>query len=294
MPLPELYENKILRDAEMPIQIMLNTWIAQDTPWKAGVQNHYPPGFLCHWHEHIELHYIVEGEACFTLNQTEFPVKAGDFIIINPNELHSAICTKDPYHARVIIFDIGDISPELAGNNFLFHSYVQGDSTAARLTEQIIQERQSEQFAYKQSCKALVTQLLVHMCRNYVKESLTPRDSAQRKKDLERLNAVLSYMESHYAQPITNSQLAKMVYLSDDRFGHLFRSSIGKPPMQYLNDLRLKKALGLLKASTDTVTQVAEAVGFRDYNNFGRLFRKRYGCTPHEVKSGKIALDEQV
>ena len=60
-----------------------------------------------------------------------------------------------------------------------------------------------------------------------------------------------------------------------------------------MNEIRLKNASGLLKSSELTVTQVAEAVGFRDYNHFGRLFRKRYGLTPYEVKSGRLLPAEQ-
>lgn len=292
MPQPELYENKILQDAEMPIQINTNIWQIQGTIWKVGEHSKQPTGFASHWHEHIELHYIVEGEADFRLNQTAYHVVPGDFVIINSNELHTAVCTREPYYARVIIFDMADLSPELAGCNYLFQSLIKGDETVADLTEQILREREGEQCAYKQICKALTMELLVHMCRNYVEQSLSERDSLRRKKDLERLNVVLSYIQNHYMEPVSNAQLADMICLSEDRFGHLFREGVGKPPLQYINDLRLKSALNLLKTSDHTVTQVAEAVGFRDYNHFGRLFRKRYGCTPYEVKSGKAIADD--
>ena len=77
-----------------------------------------------------------------------------------------------------------------------------------------------------------------------------------------------------------------MVCLSEDRFGHLFREGVGQPPLQYINAMRLRKALNMLKTNQYTVTEVADAVGFRDYNHFGRLFRKQYGCTPNEIKRG--------
>ena len=40
----------------------------------------------------------------------------------------------------------------------------------------------------------------------------------------------------------------------------------------------------LLKQDALTATEVAEAVGFMDYNNFGRMFRKYYGYTPLEAR----------
>ena len=292
MPQPELYENKILQDAEMPIQINENIWHILGSAWKVGQGSSKPTGFYSHWHEHIELHYIVEGEADFRLNQTVYHVVPGDFVIINSNELHTAVCTMEPYYARVIIFDIADLSPELAGCNYLFQSLIKGDETVADLTERIIREREEERHAYKQICKALTMELLVHMCRNFVAQTLSERDSLRRKKDLERLNVVLSYIQNHYTEQVSNAQLANMICLSEDRFGHLFREGVGKPPLQYINDMRLKSALNLLKTGPQTVTEVADAVGFRDYNHFGRLFRKRYGCTPYEVKSGKVISEE--
>lgn len=285
MPQVELYENKVLRDPELPVQINTNIWRPLETLRKADAT-----GFPCHWHEHLELHYIVSGEADFRLNQTVYPVVAGDFIIINPNELHAADCTRGPYYSRVAIFDIGDLSPETANRNYLFHSLVKGDKTADQLTERLIREWETQQTGYKPLCKALVIELLVHLCRHHVREVLDQQGGAKRRRNLERLNVVLCYIEEHYAQPITNAQLAALICLSEDRFGHLFRENVGKSPVQYLNELRLKRAFGLLKSSEYTVTEVAAIVGFQDYNHFGRLFRKHYGCTPYEVRSGKSQL----
>lgn len=277
MPLPELYENKILRDGELPIQLNVSARSA--------------PGHLfpSHWHEHIELHYVEQGTADITLNQTGFSVEPGAFFIANTNELHSGVCTGGPYRSYVIIFDIADLSPELAKKNYIFRNLTYGDDTVRHLIRRIFRELEEAGTGYKQICRALVLELLVHLCREYVVEALPERDSLQRKKDLERLNAVLCYIEEHYTERITNAQLAEMVCLSEDRFGHLFRDGVGRPPLQYINEMRLRKAMNLLKTSKYTVTEVADAVGFRDYNHFGRLFRRQYSCTPYEVKSGKAS-----
>lgn len=273
--LPELYENRVRGDSELPIQLTINR--AED-PLEI---------FDSHWHEQLELHYIVSGELKVHLGQQTLHVAQGDLLIVNCNELHSGVCTRAPYMANVIIFDMGDVSRELAGKNYLFEPLIQGDRTIGQLCKRIFSEMESQQSGYKQLCRGLVTELLVHLCRNYVAQMLPERDSVKRKKDLERLNAVLCYIEGHYNQHISVEELADMVCLSEDRFGHLFREGIGQPPLQYINALRLRKAMSLLKTNAYTVTEVADAVGFRDYNHFGRLFRKQYGCTPNEIRRKK-------
>ena len=47
--------------------------------------------------------------------------------------------------------------------------------------------------------------------------------------------------------------------------------------------MRLKKAMHLLKSGNYSAAEVADAVGFSDYNHFGRLFRRYYQCTPMEA-----------
>ena len=65
-------------------------------------------------------------------------------------------------------------------------------------------------------------------------------------------------------------------------------------PLQYRNRIRLKKARYLLSTGEYTATQVADAVGFTDYNHFGRLFRRYYGYTPMQVKKNNQNEEAQL
>ena len=67
---------------------------------------------------------------------------------------------------------------------------------------------------------------------------------------------------------------ADLIHVSEGRFSHLFKESAGMAPLQYINKVRLEKAANLLKRGDYTVAEVANAVGFSDYNHFGRLFRR--------------------
>jgi AraC-like DNA-binding protein len=266
-----LYEKKIINDEEFPVQIFKNHIL------KAGVYC-YP-----HWHEHIELQYILEGQGTILCNQKPFQVKEGSLVIINSNELHEGISHSKVFEALVIIFEMDAFSKEVANFNVIFQSLISDDPKIKELLVSIYQEEQEKAFGYKLAMKGKIYELITYLLRNYVVENLSDRENSKRIKNLNRLNMVLQYIQNNYADSISIEDLATLIHLSEYRFCHLFKESIGQSPLNYINEVRLKKAHHLLEQNEMTISEVASAVGFQDYNNFGRLFRKYFGYSPSGV-----------
>ncbi len=65
---------------------------------------------------------------------------------------------------------------------------------------------------------------------------------------------------------------------------YIFRRQTGIAVFQYLLELRVAKAKRLLSHSHDTVSHIAEQVGFNHTNYFNRVFRMSVGCTPSEYR----------
>lgn len=275
MPELELFENLNFVDPDCPAYV------------QTGRRDGYQRIYSAHWHGQLEMHYIVSGAADVYLAQECLSVRAGDLVVVNSNRLHSAYCTQPPYESRVVILEVVDFSAELAKKNLVFTQLVRDDPVVADYFSRLSREMTGDDVGCKSMCRGILTELLVYLSRNYVEEALPEGRTAAQKRNLERLNAVLSYIERNYHQPITVPQLAQIACLSEDRFGHLFREGVGQSPMKYINAIRLSKAMGLLKTGEHSVTDVAAAVGFQDYNHFGRLFRKHYGCTPSQIKRAK-------
>lgn len=275
MPNLDLYEKKVLSDEELPVQLARNSHTACGEI------------FASHWHEHIEMHYILRGSAVFHIDRELYEVKAGDLIIANRNELHAGYSTAVPYEALLLVFDPSDISPELGEKYLRFQSLVREDAAVWQRMTAIFDAWDEQGLGYRALCRARVTELLVYLCRHYAVDRVAPKEMVKRRRDLERLQPALDYIEQNYAERISVVQLAQLLCLSPDRLGHLFRDGVGQAPLQYINEIRLRKAMNLLKTKEYTVTEVAQAVGFFDYNHFGRLFRRRYGCTPNQVRQGK-------
>lgn len=218
------------------------------------------------------------------MDQQEIPGEKGDLVIANSNVIHAGYCYGSPVEVLVMIFEMEALSEELADKNILFQPWIKKDAEIGRIMHRIYEENEKKDIGYKLACKGGLLQIITYLSRNYVQEMLSNSDSLKRRKKLERLNTVNQYIEQHYTEAISNRELADLLHLSEDRFNHLFKESMGMPPLQYINEIRLKKAMHLLKKGDFyTAAEVADAVGFSDYNNFGRMFRRFYGCTPLEV-----------
>lgn len=276
MPNLAYYEKKVLSDRVFPVQLAVN---------EAAECREI---FSSHWHEHLEMHYITAGAGTFHIDQQFYHVQAGDLIIANRSEMHAGYSTATPYRAWLLVFDPGDVAAGFLEDNARFRSLIRGDETVRQLIGRMMEEHSRGTEGYDYLCRALVTELLVYLSRNYRTETLSRRSVTKRRRDLERLAPVLQYIEKNYAELITVGQLAGMLCLSTDRLSHLFHEGVGQSPLQYINEIRLRKAMSLLTTGEYTVTEVALAVGFADYNHFGRLFLRRYGCTPNQVRRGKV------
>lgn len=271
----DLYEHKILSDKEFPVQLQVN---------KINQKGQYFPE---HWHEHLELHYVLEGSTTIKVNQRPVRAKKGDLIIANSNELHSGYGDGEAVTTVVAIFEMEALSFELADKNIIFQSLIEADDEIRRIMVSIWQEHEQQEIGYKLVCKGFLLHLITYLCRNYALEMLSDRENTKRMKNLERLNTVVKFVQEHYSEPISNRDLADMVHLSEDRFNHFFKEGMGMPPLQYVNEVRLKKAAKLLKKEVFTVAEVAALVGISDYNYFGRIFRRYFGCTPSEMVKNK-------
>ena len=273
----ELYEGRIFfQDEDFPI------WMNLDDVHKKG---HYIPS---HWHEYIELHYVVKGNVSIKVSNNHIQAGPEELVLINSNELHSGASLDQRMQAIVVVFDMKMFSRELADRNIIFQSLVKDDPYIAKLIKDMYAEYIGELIGYQLSCKGLLMCLIAHLVRHYTLEELTNQDNLKRTKNLERLNKTITYIHNNFHEPLNNKKLADLVHLSEGRFNHLFKEIMEVPPLQYVNRIRLKKAAELLRKENMTISEIAYVVGFNDYNHFGRVFRRHYGCTPSQMREGRI------
>lgn len=106
--------------------------------------------------------------------------------------------------------------------------------------------------------------------------------------ELERIYPAILMVKDRFSQSITVEQLSNACAMSPATFHRLFRQTVRKTPMQYLDEYRLKQAAQHLLSDTDTLAIIAEKCGFCDEFHLSRNFKKLYGTSPREYKKRTI------
>jgi YesN/AraC family two-component response regulator len=94
----------------------------------------------------------------------------------------------------------------------------------------------------------------------------------------------MAYVHEHYADPISRSDLARHVALSDDYLTFCFRKELGVTPIAYLHRYRVNQAKQLLTQTSKSITEIALEVGFSDSSYFGRIFQREVGVSPQAYR----------
>lgn len=94
----------------------------------------------------------------------------------------------------------------------------------------------------------------------------------------------LAFIEAHYAERISMSQAAELVGLNESYFSQVFKKETGVNFVDCLRDLRIAKAIELIRSSDLRVYQVGLAVGYDDAAYFAQAFRRCTGYTPLEYR----------
>jgi AraC-like DNA-binding protein len=96
----------------------------------------------------------------------------------------------------------------------------------------------------------------------------------------------MAYIHGHYAEPISRTDLARHVALSEDYLTACFRKELGVTPIAYLNRYRVHQAKQLLSDTSKSITEIALEVGFSDSGYFSRVFRREVGLSPEAYRQG--------
>jgi AraC-like DNA-binding protein len=95
-----------------------------------------------------------------------------------------------------------------------------------------------------------------------------------------RFESVFAYIDANLSRALSLGELAGVVHLHPTYFSNVFSRVVGMPPIQYVNQRRVKRAELLLLTTSLSVKEVAARTGFSDVFYFSRLFKRTTGFSP--------------
>lgn len=109
--------------------------------------------------------------------------------------------------------------------------------------------------------------------------------ASQLNKSVSIISHCIDYLSENYGDnALTQESIAQMFHFSPSYFGTLFKTTTGQTFVQYLNNLRIRKAQEMLKDSSLKVYDIAKRTGFADVRYFIRVFKKNTGTSPNQYR----------
>jgi transcriptional regulator GlxA family with amidase domain len=136
-------------------------------------------------------------------------------------------------------------------------------------------------FAAEEEAKLILKQLMIHLLRQDLAEPIERKASNQL---TENIHEVANYIRQHPAVNHRVDDLAARAGLSARYFSIKFKEMIGVSVQTYLIRSRIERAQHLLLHAGMNVTEVADALGYRDIFFFSRQFKQYTGKSPSELR----------
>ncbi len=213
-----------------------------------------------------DLTVLLKGALEYTIDGEKINLSAGDCILIRKNSLRERTLSKNGVDYISFNFTVlpesklpvklencvsGEVRMIIAACDEILKKYPDGEELAEPLLECILRLFQS------------------HLERG----RFTPLTSQ-----------IIHFLRANLASKITLADVGKITFFSPVYCDTVFKRDTGRSIVDYLLDERIAEAKKLLLEGALSLKQIAEQVGYADYNYFSRTFKKRAGFTPTQYR----------
>lgn len=246
-----------------------------------------------HWHRSIEIFAVQEGTLEFILNEKRYPLTAGNFIIVNSNEVH-AIHAPKPNRTIVLQIPLNLFAAYYTEEQFIWFSH-SDKSCDGQITDMLFSlfslytEKPEGYDLLMMSTFYHMQYLLVTKYRKLtVHEELVKNN-----RKLRRLGMITGYLKEHYTEEISLEKLAAMFGYSPSYLSRMFMRYAKINYKDYLQSVRFEHAMLDLEETDKQISEIALEHGFANSKAFSNLFRKRLGILPNEYRK-QLKKDKKV
>jgi AraC family L-rhamnose operon transcriptional activator RhaR len=253
-----------------------------------------------HSHDFIEFAYVAEGKGFHHIEDEVHPVYKGQLFVIPVGVSHvfrptSPSASKSPLIVYNCVFTpptidrILEITADeqiaahlatLKSRSSYGYSVNDQDGSIEKLFLKLHQEYLLPRVGSFTYLHTLLLQLIVDTYRIQSNAPFQVNPQKEATPTNQPLVQVLQYIETNYMENITLSSLADLCQWSERHLQRLFKLHTGQTFRSYLQNVRIQKSCEALRTTTNKITSIAEAVGYKDMDSFIGVFRRIVGKSP--------------
>lgn len=238
-----------------------------------------------HFHNHLEIYYLVSGERYFYIRGRTYHITAGDLAVISGNIVHQASTISSPVHERIILevyppmlrqmLELEQAFTDLYG---VLHLKGLQQQEVQALIYSLMDEMKQQSYGYQWVVRCKLIQLLIFILRELgTQHSPVPVTSGPREQ---KMREIAQYISRYPDQKITLNWLSEQFYVSKYHLCRTFKDITGFTLSEYINISRITKAKELLLTTNSSVTDIASEVGYESSTHFGKVFKQYLGQSP--------------
>ena len=241
----------------------------------------------------MEIVEITAGNVNIQIGTEYIEASVGDFLYVPHGLVYRADAVDGYASVRGLIFDAAIIEANMVNyeTEILYMFYVQSENKIkifkeghpihgmlSRCMSDSYEEYLAKDVCYKLPIRANIYLSMTALLRNYC----TVKNDSERMiyHNVLRLRPVINYIAEHYAEKIYVEKLADIIMVSPDYFTKMFKDSIGKTPVDYINGIRVNRSMQLLIDSEKSIAEIAEEIGFCNANYFHKIFKQYTDKSP--------------
>ncbi|WP_156320927.1 AraC family transcriptional regulator [Bacillus sp. JCM 19041] len=264
--------------------------------YKTTIRKHIQGHIPLHWHDEIQLVYMVKGNAIFQVNEAKIRVLEGDGLFLNSGCLHMAEA-EDSASAYLCL----NVSSRFLLSHELYSTYVHPYIQSTNVTSLHVPGKEDwgkavlssindiyESLQHQESFYEIdVSVQLAMIWRNVIAHTNDLKYEQTEIVKNERMKQMIDYIHSHYTEKVTLAAIAQAGQLSRAECCRYFKRVLHTSPLSYVIDYRIQKSLFLLQQDELNVTEVGYQVGFNSTSYFIGKFREGMKMTPLAYKKEK-------
>lgn len=282
---------------------MGNEWFYQfesQFPFAALEYSYHSPEGELHQHDYLEIAYCQKGNGNFIYRDSRQAIQPGDIFFLDQYYDHVAVAkdSNQPLTLVLLLFSTSIMNTIWLNNNShaLLEGFwrqmgrsafkVPGDSLPARQLGGMIEEINTLWKERPQAWQLLLDgqlKVLLARCIQYYAQqgNQSPVENIQRRMELE---PVLEYIHQNSHKKISLQALCAMAHMSETQFRQRFKQATSLNVSEYLDRVRISKAIRLLAATELSVKEISLEAGFSNTNRFYTVFRSMTGLSPADYR----------